>query len=400
MCRMRNKRTAFTLVELLVVVAIIAILIAMLLPAIQRARESGRRAQCSSQLKQLSLAVHSYLERNKVFPPGTISACPGTGPNAPYPYHVNDSAGELYDNSVYLGLHGTSWILRVLPYMEGANFDLAWNYRQSVIGPNNMGVPPGNPGPAARDVRVLYCPSRRAGVRPGVDTVKKIFPPNNTNICNWRAGGTDYGGCVGRHYFAGLAAGGGSESCRVICGPGDTTNASPGWGYPPNDPQYVYNADPKQPNASRFHQTVDNSWGIFGKVNVSTTAAQVRDGMTSTIMTGEMQRIVTTKASLPYFPKEGLICSKDGWAVGGVATEFSTGINAKDGSNVWMNPITLFNNGDYRSPGSEHPGGALFGFADAGVRFLNVNMDMRTFALWGSMADYQPLPKEACDITE
>jgi prepilin-type N-terminal cleavage/methylation domain-containing protein len=392
MCPKQGKRTAFTLVELLVVVTIIAILIALLLPAIQAAREAARKAQCASQLKQLSLAVHSYLERNKVFPPGTISSSPGTGTFAPYPYHVNDSSGELYDSSVAgsAGFHGTSFILRVMPFMEGTNIGDSWNFGRSVIG--NMGSPPANPGVAARDVRVLYCPTRRTGVRLGVDTVKRIFPPYNSNNSNWRQGGCDYGGCAGRHYFAGFAAGGGSESCRVICSPGDTTNASPGWGYPPADPLYVYNADPKAPNASRFHQTVDNSWGIFGKVNMSTTAAQVRDGMTSTIMTGEMQRIITTKAAGPYSsPKEGALASKDGWAVGGVATEFSTGI-------CTTTPIVLFNNSDYRSPGSEHPGGAFFGFADASVKFLPVNMDMRTFALWGSMADYQPLAVEATAI--
>jgi prepilin-type N-terminal cleavage/methylation domain-containing protein len=93
---MRSERNGFTLVELLVVIAIIGILVALLLPAVQAAREASRRSQCSNNLKQLGLGVQNYASVYKAFPAGEYDCCWGTWLVSLLPFVEQSSLHEMY----------------------------------------------------------------------------------------------------------------------------------------------------------------------------------------------------------------------------------------------------------------------------------------------------------------
>src|SRR5580704_10973096 len=100
--RLGSRRQGFTLIELLVVIGIIAVLIALLVPAVQKVREAASRIQCQNNLKQLGLACHSFHGANRGFP-------------------------LLYSSSSQLG-----WMTQILPYIEQVplynkyNFNFTW----------------------------------------------------------------------------------------------------------------------------------------------------------------------------------------------------------------------------------------------------------------------------------
>jgi prepilin-type N-terminal cleavage/methylation domain-containing protein/prepilin-type processing-associated H-X9-DG protein len=131
---MRNPRRGFTLIELLVVIAIIAILIGLLLPAVQKVREAAARMQCSNNLKQLGLAMHNYHGVREAFPPGYTSAVASDGSD--------------------LG-PGWGWASYLLPDMEQDNLFKQITFTQPVGAAINA-------GPRVAQIPIFRCPSDNA----------------------------------------------------------------------------------------------------------------------------------------------------------------------------------------------------------------------------------------------
>jgi prepilin-type N-terminal cleavage/methylation domain-containing protein/prepilin-type processing-associated H-X9-DG protein len=162
---MTRSRAAFTLVELLVVIAIIGILVALLLPAIQSAREAARRAQCTNNLRQLGIAFHNFENARKYLPAGSTIA------GRQYDFVWDDMMKALnYDGRDI----EWNWVTAVLPYMEESgvkdSFDMTWH----LTGTNACYPGSGDPANANSNrykventlIQSFICPSDEAAGSP------------------------------------------------------------------------------------------------------------------------------------------------------------------------------------------------------------------------------------------
>jgi prepilin-type N-terminal cleavage/methylation domain-containing protein/prepilin-type processing-associated H-X9-DG protein len=152
----RFARPGFTLIELLVVIAIISVLIGLLLPAVQKVRESAARLRCKNNLKQIGLALHNYHDVNQAFPPGYVSSA---GPGGPA-----DDRGP-----------GWGWAALVLPYLEQDNLYRQIRFDRDIADPANTSV-------RMVSLPIFLCPSDGGDATFTVDLLNDPTPTYSTPL--------------------------------------------------------------------------------------------------------------------------------------------------------------------------------------------------------------------------
>jgi prepilin-type N-terminal cleavage/methylation domain-containing protein len=205
-----RKRTGFTLIELLVVIAILGMLIALLMPAVQQAREAARRAQCRNNLRQLGLALHNYHDTAQAFPPGWVYDANRPAPSAP--------------------TNCWGWSAFILPHLDQAtlysqlNLSVGFSGGLDAAG-NNSSL--GNTGLEATVLNVFRCPSDVGSEEvlsgtggPGLTMSyggRSNYPGVNGGLLFDFLPLTDHGGVFGENSHRGLRdMTDGSSNCVVV----------------------------------------------------------------------------------------------------------------------------------------------------------------------------------------
>lgn len=359
----QKRIRGFTLIELLVVIAIVAVLVAILLPAVQKARESANRTRCLNNIKQISLAMHNYHDSHNTLPPGYVAAPLFLGDATPTGTRFRNPV-EPYENNQNLGLHGTSWMYHILPYLEQSNLYELWRPDYNVFGNSEILFDNGNQliwrqlgyAPAQAEIGAFYCPSRRSKIDNTTTFSHNKFLDTDapqrlsTGI---RGGGNDYVGCAG----SGRLFNPQSRSVYDLTG----------------EQIQFYSAQVRTPT-NNFNQLSFNT-GIF-TVNSSVRFGDIKDGLSQTIMISEAERFEGLRV-----PNQRTVdqVASDGWAWGGPATLFTT----LDGPNK-----KLF----WGYAGSAHGDIIMVGLADGSGRTVTKSIGLPVWQNLGNISSGIPVP--------
>jgi prepilin-type N-terminal cleavage/methylation domain-containing protein/prepilin-type processing-associated H-X9-DG protein len=327
-----RKRCAFTLVELLVVIAIIGILIALLLPAVQAAREAARRSECTNNLKQIGLAVHNHHDVHKFFP--TLGRS----------WHFYPSFNGRSDESAgapeVAPQQSAGWMYQILPYMEqtavhegaGATVNL-----QKSIAAFSKAIP------------AYFCPSRREPI---------AGPPQNPPFRYYReenVGQAGGGTPVGKNDYAACCETNNSNRDDLLVAYGGNGGA-------------VNNDFPNMGwrGVGIFWQT-EWYWpsNVTRRRPMVGTFADYRDGSSNTLIVSEKRYRLRDVGGNPGYDNEGYVSGVD-WDV----IRRHTLKPIKDATNSGPDPRF----------GSSHPGGINALFGDGAVHLVPYTVDMINFA--------------------
>jgi prepilin-type N-terminal cleavage/methylation domain-containing protein/prepilin-type processing-associated H-X9-DG protein len=343
--RSRTRRIGFTLIELLVVIAIIGILIALLLPAVQKIREAAARLQCFNNLKQIGLALHNYHDGNNSFPSGHIELNAGTAAKPVYQYY-------------------SCWSIDILPYIEqGALY--------STYVPGLPNADPANAVFRNQFVKIYACPSDpNAGTSRAPDTL----PPDGT--------GNSTGNVVnGVTITAPLLYM--TTSYKAMSGIGDYSSTDTWLGFY-NEIQIAQAAHPSGRGA--FHGDGPLT-GLKPETMQSITSG---DGLSNTIIVGE--RVTRTHPGRGAFWANSFnLYSGGGTYLNAVVHTYYLEPDFDDCSNK-LGAVGLSNNFCKYGWGTLHSGGIPFLYGDGHVSAVPTTVDYLTFCALSTVNGGEVIP--------
>lgn len=326
--QIHDPRSGFTLVELLVVITIIGILIALLLPAVQAAREAARQSQCLNNLKQMGLAAHEFEQARQVVPPAFLT---GSG-------------------------HAT-WMVIIMPYMEMGSLATMANLKQQYYWmPDDV---------RRTQVSFYYCPTRRRPPRLSVANDNRPSEGIDQNIPGALA---DYGMCIGDGTLRPWWFGNCDHANKIYVNSGNGLGDSTHYFSPTT---WFSGTTSPNPAGGYFY----SNW------KARRTFAQVRDGLSNTLMFGERFIYPDHEGDRNY--GDGSFYNDDKeWSSCRLA---GPGYRIARSANDPGATLMVF--------GSAHPGGLCnFVMGDGSMHPLSASIDTTVLGYLANIRDGNPIP--------